>query len=69
MTKNDEETAFTRRGNKLVIKLVINVERARQAGIKEIDIEAELTGLRFNVSPYSTTEEARDGDTAPQPII
>jgi hypothetical protein len=65
MTKNDEETAFTRRGN----KLVINVERARQAGIKEIEIEAELTGLGFNVSPYSTTEEARDGDTAPQPII
>ena len=65
MTKNDEETAFTRRGN----KLVINVERARQAGIKEIEIEAELTGLRFNVSPYSTTEEARYGDTAPQPII
>ena len=62
---NDEETAFTRRGN----KLVINVERARQAGIKEIEIEAELTGLGFNVSPYSTTEEARDGDTAPQPII
>jgi hypothetical protein len=65
MTKNDEETAFTRRRN----KLVINVERARQAGIKEIEIEAELTGLIFNVSPYSTTEEARDGDTAPQPII